>query len=180
MEMTRVSIGVVFVVSACIALLTGCSQQTTDSNSLATDEVSVDGSKYLLRSEPDDVLDVITLREEAKDGDSVVVVGRIGGSENPWIQDRAAFWIVDGSLKACSDIPGDSCEKPWDYCCETHNLPKATALVKVVDDNGDLVQVGARSLLNIKELATVVVTGTAQRDDSGNLTVLATGVFVRS
>ena len=37
----------------------------------------------------------------------------------------------------------------------------------------------ARELLNVKELATVVVLGKAQRDDDGNLTILATGVHVR-
>ena len=38
----------------------------------------------------------------------------------------------------------------------------------------------ARELLNVKELTTVVVTGKAQRDDAGNLTILATGVYVKS
>ena len=31
-----------------------------------------------------------------------------------------------------------------------------------------------------QELATVVVKGTAQRDDAGNLTVLASGVYVKN
>jgi hypothetical protein len=106
-------------------------------------------------------------------------VGRIGGDENPWIDGRAAFSIVDGSLKACSDIPGDKCEKPWDYCCETHKLPTSTALIKVVDEDGSLVKVDAKVLLGLKELSTVVVKGKAKRDDAGNLTVLATGVYVK-
>ena len=37
----------------------------------------------------------------------------------------------------------------------------------------------ARKLLDVKELSTVVVQGKAQRDDAGNLTVLATGVYVK-
>lgn len=140
---------------------------------------AVDGSEYLLSEEPEGAEDVIQVREAAQDGDEVRIVGRIGGGENPWIDGRAAFTIVDGSLKACSDIPGDSCEKPWDYCCETHKLPEATALVKVVDKNGELVKSHARELLNVKELSTVVVQGKAQRDESGNLTVLASGVYVK-
>jgi hypothetical protein len=31
----------------------------------------------------------------------------------------------------------------------------------------------------VKELSTVVIKGKAQRDDAGNLTVLANGVFVK-
>ena len=168
---------------ALFGLLTGCSQepatQTAGEQSSSASTVSVDGSKFLLTAEPEEAKDVIQVREDASDGEEVVIVGRIGGSENPWIDGRAAFSIVDGSLKACSDIPGDNCPKPWDYCCETSKLPNATALVKVVDENGEIVKADAKALLNVKELSTVVVQGKAQRDDAGNLTVLASGVFVK-
>ena len=156
-------------------VIVGCAQESDQPSPNA----NVDGTKFTLSKEPEDAQDVIQAREDAEEGDDVVLVGRIGGSANPWIKDRAAFTIVDNSLKACSDIPGDQCAKPWDYCCETPKLPTSTALVKVVDENGDLVKADARSLLNVEELSTVVVQGKAQRDDEGNLTVLASGVFVK-
>jgi len=140
---------------------------------------TIDGTPYLLTEEPQGAADVITARKEAADGDDLLIVGRIGGGANPWIKDAAAFTIVDPSLKACSDIPGDKCPKPWDYCCETHKLPGATALVKVVDAEGQTVKADARDLLNVTELSTVVVKGKAQRDDAGNLTVLANGVYLK-
>ena len=168
---------------ALAGLLTGCSQETTPAGSSMQSETpgvaAVDGSKFILDAEPEGAGDVIKVREDASDGDDVVIVGRIGGSENPWIDGRAAFSVVDESLKACSDIPGDSCPKPWDYCCETPKLPNATALVKVLDENGDLVKADAKGLLDVQELSTVVVQGKAVRDDAGNLTVLASGVFVK-
>ena len=37
----------------------------------------------------------------------------------------------------------------------------------------------AKLLLKVKELSTVIVKGKAQRDEAGNLTVLASGVFVK-
>jgi len=162
-------------VLTCSALVfaLGCGQD-------APKTATIDGSKYLLDAEPEGAQDVIAVREAAADGDEILIVGRIGGGANPWNEDRAAFTIVDGSLKACSDIEGDECPQPWDYCCETGKLPTSTALVKVVDENGDLVKADARELLKVKELSTVVVKGKAKRDDEGNLTVLATGVFVRS
>ena len=52
-------------------------------------------------------------------------------------------------------------------------------MVKVVDENGSLVKADARELLKVKELSTVVVKGKAQRDEAGNLTVLASGVYVK-
>ena len=104
----------------------------------------IDGSPYLLREEPAGATNVIQARHSAVDGEPVLIVGRIGGSANPWIEGRAAFSIVDGSLQACSDRPGDNCELPWDYCCETAALPTSTALIKVVDDRGNVVKADAR------------------------------------
>lgn len=162
---------------ALLGLFLSCSRENAGDDDAS--KPAIDGSKYLLSAEPEGAIDVIQVREEVADGDDIVIVGRIGGSADPWNEGRAAFSIVDGSLKACSDIPGDNCSMPWDYCCETEKLPTATALVMVVDENGDLVEADARKLLKVKELSTVVVQGKAQRDDAGNLTVLANGIFVK-
>lgn len=164
-----------------LSLVVGCVEEYPIDP--APDNVSgkttVDGAAYLLQQEPSGAQEVIAVRESAKDGDEITIVGRIGGEANPWIDGRAAFTIVDGSLKACSDIPGDQCAKPWDYCCETDKLPTARALVKVVDGDGAVVEADARKLLQVKELSTVIVQGKAKRDDAGNLTVLASGIFVK-
>jgi hypothetical protein len=136
--------------------------------------------KYLLTEEPSGAKGVIDARKDARDGDDVVVVGRIGGDVKPWVEGRAAFWIVDGSATSCKEMPGDSCPTPWDYCCvPKEDLVKVMATVKVVDGNGETVKIDARELLGLKELQTVVVQGRAKRDEQGNLTVLAAAVFVR-
>lgn len=169
--------------TALIAALAGCSSEpqtatpATSDQSLA--ENKIDASAYLLESEPEGAGNVIKVREESADSDEVLIVGRIGGSSNPWIEGRAAFTIVDESLKACNDTPGDNCPVPWDYCCETDKLPAATALIKFVDDSGSVVKADAKTMLGVQELSTIVVKGKAQRDDAGNLTVLASGIFVK-
>lgn len=177
-----ISHSLLFSVAACF--LVGCGNATTTPESNSTTEATTTTpattSNVLLTSEPADAKEVIDARKSAQNDEEVVLVGRIGGSENPWVEGRAVFSIVDNSLKACSDIPGDGCDKPWDYCCETDKLPTAMALIKVVDDEGTLIKEDARKLLNLKELQTVVVKGKAQRDDAGNLTVFANGIFVRN
>ena len=166
-----------FMLLATAMLMFGCSREQ-NVQSTSPGEVA-SGDKYVLASEPQDAQGVIHVRQNAQDEQAVVVVGRIGGSANPWVEGKAAFSIVDLSLRACSDIEGDTCEMPWDYCCETDLLPKATVLVKVVDDSGILVAVDARELLQVKELQTVVVEGKAKRDEAGNLTVAAGGVYLK-
>jgi hypothetical protein len=138
------------------------------------------GEKYRLAAEPAGAKGVTAVREQAKDGDEVVVVGRIGGNAKPWVEGRAAFWIVDPSLKSCKETEDDDCPTPWDYCCTPReDLVKGMATVKVVDDKGQTVATDARQLLGVKELQTVVVRGRAKRDAEGNLTVLASGVYRR-
>jgi hypothetical protein len=136
------------------------------------------GSKYLLSSEPEGARDVLAVLETAKDDEEIVVVGRIGGDEKPFVQDLAAFTIVDRSLKPCNANPEDNCQTPWDYCCEA-DLAKARTAVRVVDGHGNIVATGAKELLGLKPLDTVVVQGKAKRDPDGKFTLLATGLYVR-
>lgn len=169
-------------VSFTAVLALGCSDSSVTAPPVS--QSNVDATPYLLASEPDGGLDVIAARESAKDEESIVVVGRIGGGLNPWIESRAAFQIVDASLLACSDETPDgetcSCPTPWDYCCETDKLPNAMALVRFEDKQGKVVMADARSLFGVKELQTVVVKGIAKRDDVGNLTIIADGIFVKN
>ena len=174
---------VYLVLVSCSAVLAlGCSDSSVTAPPVS--QSNVDATPYLLASEPDGGLDVIAARESAKDEESIVVVGRIGGGLNPWVESRAAFQIVDASLLACSDETPDgetcSCPTPWDYCCETDKLPNAMALVRFEDKQGKVVMADARSLFGVKELQTVVVKGIAKRDDVGNLTIIADGVFVKN
>lgn len=168
---------VMLLAPATLATILGCSQSESEPVGAATADAQ--RSDYLLSAEPTGAQDVLIVRQQAEDNDEVTVVGRIGGNANPWIDGRAAFSIVDLSLKACSDIEGDTCPKPWDYCCETDRLPSSQALIKLVDSEGNLVGQDARELLGLGELQTVVVHGKAQRDEAGNLTVLADGIYVR-
>lgn len=136
-----------------------------------------ESNPYLLAEAPQDASDVIALRKNARDKQDVVVVGRIGGRPNPWIKGLAAFTIADRSLRPCNEIEGDTCKTPWDYCCES-DLGKATLLVTFVDESGKIVKQDARKLLGVKELDTLTIVGKAKRDPSGNVTLVASKVYV--
>ncbi len=162
-----------------LLLAAGCSEpDATESGPVTTGGPSAEGKEYVLASEPAGAKDVIEAREHAEADAEIVVVGRIGGDVNPWVDGLAAFTIVDTSLAACSDIEGDPCPTPWDYCCEA-DVADARTLVKFVGDDDQPIATDARELLGLTELQTVVVQGTAQRDEDGNLTILASHVFVR-
>ena len=110
----------------------------------------------------------------------MLIVGRVGGSAKPLVAGRAAFTIVDLSLTPCNEKAGDECPTPWDYCCDAPDeIAKASAMIKFVDEQGKTLQHDAGDLLGVKPLQTVVVRGKAKRDEDGNLTVVATGLYVR-
>ncbi|HMF15206.1 MAG TPA: hypothetical protein VKE94_22985 [Gemmataceae bacterium] len=139
-----------------------------------------EAAQYLLASEPAGAKGVLDVKEAAKDGDDILVEGRVGGSRKPFLEGLAGFTIVDPSLRSCSDRPGDNCDAPWDYCCESPaDLKRATALVKFVDENGKTLKKDARELLGVEALQTVVVRGKAKRDADGNLTILASALHAR-
>jgi len=162
-----------------VATVIGCGTSAGPTTVTAPPAVAPD-ARYVLAEEPADAQPVITVRKDAKDGDEVTVTGRIGGDVDPWVKGRATFVIVDPSLKACSEHAGDTCETPWDFCCEDiGHLNQSKATVKIVDEAGETVPTDARELLGVKELATVTIRGQAKRDEAGNLTVLAKGVYVK-
>jgi hypothetical protein len=162
-------------------LAAGCSPRNDSAVGSGVQSVSeADRAKYVLASEPAGAKGVISLRKEVKDGDEVVVLGRVGGSASPLVKGRAAFTVVDASLTPCNEKAGDECQTPWDYCCDPpEEIAKASAMIKFVDEQGKTLPHDASDLLGIKPLQTVVVRGKAKRDESGNLTVLASGLFVR-
>jgi len=134
----------------------------------------------LLAEEPPGAKEVLNVKQAAKDGDDVLMVGRIGGSKKPFLEGLAGFTIVDRALKSCSDRPGDDCPTPWDYCCEDpKDLKEGTLLVKFLGENGKTLKKDARALLGVEPLQTVVVRGRAKRDGDGNLTVLASALYIR-
>jgi hypothetical protein len=155
--------------------LAGCGKAPVTVNSTAP--VATTTVAYLVDEEPAGAVGVADARQSKDAATEITVVGRIGGSAKPFVDGTAAFTIVDPKVPHCSAEEG--CPTPWDYCCETAALPTSTALIKVVDPQGQLVTEDARKLLGVKELAMVVVHGKAERDAEGNLTVLADQVFVK-
>ncbi len=162
--------------AAGLPLGAGCSSSDEPAEEVSVEpEAAAPGSEFLLTAEPPGATGVALTRASAEDGEPVVVVGQVGGDQQPFVDGVAAFLIVDSDMSPCTADCG--CPTPWDFCCDFDELPAKKVMVKVVDESDQVVAIGARQLLGIKELTTVVVQGRAKRDEAGNLTLLADGVF---
>jgi hypothetical protein len=128
-----------------------------------------------LASEPAGAKPVHELVASAKPGDEVVAIGRVGDAGS----DRADFLLVDPVLKSCTDL-GDQCETPWDYCCAAPEEKRANSAVVVLrDEHGVPLSGTILGFAGLDHLGTVVVRGRAEPDAAGNLTIVATGLFVK-
>ncbi len=169
-----------FTLIGLIIIAIGCSQpldRESGPTGASGNSAIPTGIQYIAATEPANAEPVGAARQTVKDGDAITLVGRIGGSAEPFVNGMAAFTIVDPGVAHCA--PEEGCPTPWDYCCTQNEVKDNIATVKVVDDQEKPVGADARQLLAVKELSLVVVAGKAKRDEQGNLTVLAGKVFVR-
>lgn len=164
--------------SLLLVLTTGC-QQSDDP------AVAQERAKYLLANEPTDAVGVLDIREKVATGTTpVVLVGRVGAdAETTWDPGKAAFVVMDPSLEVAAKEEHGGQGHDADNCpfCKAKAKAKtdASALVRLVDAQGQVVLIDARKLLAIRENQMVVVRGVASIDDLGNLVVAADGVFPR-
>ena len=131
---------------------------------------------------PADALNVSAAKAEAKEGDVIVVRGRVGGP-SPFVPGRAVMTLADTeALTACSDREGDACAKPWDYCCESSDGIAANSLtVQVVGADGRPLRVGLEGAGGIEPLDFVVVTGkVGARPDPNVLVLNVTSIHVEN
>jgi hypothetical protein len=145
---------------------------------------------YLLAEEPAGARGVLEVKEDLEKRDqpdqwtAVVLLARIGGAEGQtWDPARAAFTMVDLSLVPEAPPSHDAPQHDADGCpfCRAKKNKRlaATAIVEVVDGEGQVPAVDARKLLGLAEGQTVVVRGEARIDGLGNLAVRARGVHLR-
>lgn len=125
--------------------------------------------------------DVSEARKDAelKVGDQVVLRGRVGGSSEPFVAGRAVFTLVGRGLKACNENPGDTCARPWDYCCETaEEINANSATIQIVDEKGAIVRTDLKGANGLKELSEIVVAGVVAVADGKALVVNAKSLTV--
>jgi hypothetical protein len=133
----------------------------------------------ILATAPAGAKPVEDLKGKAKVGETVAIQGRVGGSADPFVENRAVLTIVGPGIPACSDNPGDMCEVPWDYCCETaEDIAAHSATVQVVDASGALLKAGLSGVGGIRGLSDLIVVGRVAQSDDKVLVVHATGIYI--
>jgi hypothetical protein len=132
-------------------------------------------ARFKLAAEPLGVKDVVVVKNEAKVGDEVVVFGRLRKFGDGY----ASFILTGQAMKHCAERETDTCQTPWDYCCESPTDLAAHSL-NVEFRNGERpFKKNINGIGGLKLLADVVVKGKVAEIRDGNVTVSAEGFFVR-
>lgn len=165
-------------------ILTGCDKPAAEkpsSNSPAQPAAAIPATLFLADApaEPKDVSDV---KKAGEAGQEIVVAGRIGGSEDPFVDGRAVFTLADSKMKACDemDMP-DACEKPWDYCCEPReSLVANTCTIQVVGSDGRPLKASLNGAGKLAPGSRVIVKGKIAQKQDQTLVINADAIFVKS
>lgn len=197
--MKRCDLSLVVLLSLAVGLSFGCRSDTTESGAqISGEELEILRSKFIAIDEPDGAIGVLDLRDqltpaEAVEGEAepepppesveVVVVGKICAKTStadnpdfPWQKGRATFMMIDPGF-----VPGEHAHEHADgeecpFCQK--NEQDAQALVRFCDQQGEVVPVDARDLLQAEEEQLVVVKGTATVL-AGMLMIEAESIHVR-
>ena len=120
----------------------------------------------------------------------VLVTGQIGGMANiwpethpefPWYRGQASFFLVDSKIAeqfaAHAKRHGGGHECAFCKSLAAKNA-HAIAVVNFIDENGQILRVDTRELLELKENQTVIIRGKAKLLAGSMLVIDADGVFV--
>lgn len=127
---------------------------------------------YLAPTAAPGAVTVLEARGAAQPGQELVVRGRV----KDFVAGRAVFTLIDPSLRACSDEGDpmqDTCETPWDYCCIPSNEVAAACATVEFRDAAGVLKEPVQGFHGLDHLDTVLVKGVVEKDDSGNLTLVA-------
>lgn len=159
----------------CIAV-SGCDTK----KSVQTPEtLTSGGQKYMLASEPADPLTPTEVKESVTEPATVAIAGRVDAGDVEPFRDGVASFLIsqlpDGDHAGGDPDHADNCP----FCKrKLKNAPKA--VVRFLDDSGQVMPVDARKLLGIAKGDVVVVRGSATYLEPVNTVQIdAEGIFVR-
>jgi hypothetical protein len=156
---------------------TGCQKERDRAQAAESEKLPAD---LIADAAPAGAIDVVKTKELAKDGERIVVKGRVGGQKAPLAPNRAIATLADISLPTCDKSPMDKCETPWDSCCEpSEKITANTLTVQVVAADGKPIKAGLSGVGGITQMKELVVSGIAKRaSGSDSLIVQATRIYV--
>ncbi len=169
-----------------LVALPGCDGRSDGAQDAETGERAAESklpADLIVATPPPTARSVSELKSAPELQGTVVVHGRVGGREEPFVDGIAMFLLADAEMKSCDELHGDACETPWDYCCEPNDSRVAkTATVQIADADGKPLRIGLKDYSELAPLTNVTVVGevAAYDPDAGTLVINAKRIHVQA
>ncbi len=167
---------------AAACLLASCEKKETAESSVTLAAASSSELQAVFATAPAaEVEEIHVVRTTVKPGDEITIAGKIMGNAKPFVDGRAAFTLADTSiLNACNENPGETCDTPWDACCDTKEQKLiGLASVQILGSDGRVLKQGLEGVSGLEKLSNVTVTGkVADGSSADSLVVNATAIRV--
>lgn len=169
-------------VLVCVALVAFAGCQKSDDTKIETAGDQGLPADLFLATAPSGVVPIATLKEAAKEGDTVTIQAVVGGTQKTYVADRAVMTVIDASLANPCTAPGHTCDTPWDYCCAAPEVRlENMASVWIVGADNRPLAIDLETVDQIKPMSVLTITGTVgPRADRESLVIQADGIYVES
>jgi predicted small lipoprotein YifL len=173
-----------------VASLAGCAKGPVKADPAVVAELR---AKLLLAEEPADAQTLLDWREGEQEGETITLVGQIGGMPNPWGDTppdfpwragEATFFVVDPATvaefadHAAEDADAHAADCP--FCArKAASKSGSVAAVSFLASDGQAISIDARELLGVKTGDVVVVHGRPKPMGEDLLVIEAEGLFIR-
>lgn len=166
-------------VGALTILFSSCGGEKAEPEETASVDLNPIIEGVFDETEPESSITVVEARKSAQPGDEIIVTGKVAGAMSPFTEGFATFVLADQALETCDLVPGDLCETPWDACCvESSVIQSMRMSIQILGEDGRPVTQSLGGVRGMKELDTLVVSGTvAEESTAENLILNATGIF---
>jgi hypothetical protein len=167
-----------------VLCLANCGKKDTAVLALPTTQASTSElDSFFVDQAPSSPGEIHNIRSTAMPGDTLTLTGLIMGRDAPFVESRAAFVLGDRNvITPCNEKPGDSCETPWDTCCNTpEERQSATATIQLVGPDGRVLKQGLKGIHGLTELSSVTIIGTVDKASTPQALIInATQIHVAS
>ena len=140
----------------------------------------------MLDAEPADPSGVVELKSSiitglaSPDGSAVIVAKVLGGQD--WDTDKATFMVreLPSAAEQAGHDHGEGDHSDCAFCQAKEGKDlESMALVRVVNESGELFRTDARKLLGLKENDVIVAQGSGTLEEDGTLSFTASKLFIR-
>jgi hypothetical protein len=144
-------------------VLYGCGRGESETAADGSAQMDTLPANLVVKTAPQGAQDIPAAKASAKEGQPIVIKGKIAGNERPLADSRAIMTILDPTVKTCDTMPGDACVTPWDACCEPIEVRTAkSATVQVVGADGKPLKTTLKGVGGLEPLKQVIVSGVAK------------------